>query len=74
METRQTLLQWEREEPMRHGAVEYPTVIGVRLSREQADQLRQLARADDRPVSAIIRRLVTETLSKQQTKEVMGVR
>ncbi len=55
---------------MRHGAIEYPRVVGVRLSREQADQLRQLARADNRPVSALIRRLVTETLSKQQTKEV----
>ncbi len=59
---------------MRHGAVEYPTVVGVRLSREQADQLRQLARRDDRPVSAIIRRLVTETLNEQQSKEVTGVR
>ena len=73
MEMRTTLLQYEREEAMRHGAVEYPTVIGVRLSREQADQLRQLARTDDRPVSAIIRRLVAETLNKQQTKEVAGV-
>ncbi len=59
---------------MRHGAVEYPTVVGVRLSREQADQLRQLARRDDRPVSAIIRRLVTETLNEQQSKEVTGVK
>ncbi len=59
---------------MRHGPVEYPTVVGVRLSREQADQLRQLARRDDRPVSAIIRRLVTETLNNQQSKEVTGVR
>ncbi len=59
---------------MRHGAIEYPTVVGVRLSREQADQLRQLARRDDRPVSAIIRRLVTETLNNQQSKEVTGVR
>ncbi len=58
---------------MQRGAIEYPTVVGVRLSREQADQLRQLARADDRPVSAIIRRLVTETLSKQQTEEVTEV-
>ena len=74
MEIRTTLLQYEREEAMRHGAVEYPTVIGVRLSREQADQLRQLARTDDRPVSAIIRRLVAETLNKQQAKEVTGVR
>jgi predicted transcriptional regulator len=59
---------------MRHGTIEYPTVVGVRLSREQADQLRQLARRDDRPVSAIIRRLVTETLNEQQSKEVTGVR
>jgi predicted transcriptional regulator len=56
---------------MRHRTIEYPTVVGVRLSREQADQLRQLARRDDRPVSAIIRRLVTETLNEQQSKEVV---
>ena len=59
---------------MHRGATQYSAVIGVRLSQEQADQLRQLARADDRPVSAIIRRLVTEILSKQETKEAAKVR
>ena len=53
---------------MQRGVVEYPEVIGIRLSRLQAQQLRQLARADDRPTSAWLRRLIAETLERHAPK------
>ena len=62
------------EDTMQHNTITYPAVFGVRLSREQAARLRQLAQADDRPVSAVLRRLVAETLEQQDQQEAAGVR
>jgi hypothetical protein len=49
---------------MQKGIENYPAVVAVRLTRQQADQLRQRAQEDDRPASALIRRILTEALNK----------
>jgi hypothetical protein len=51
---------------MQKGVTEYPIVVGVRLSHQQADQLRQLARQDDRPTSVLLRRIITTALAKKR--------
>ncbi len=54
---------------MQRGTI-YPEVITVRLSRGQADQLRQVAQADDRPISALLRRLIAQSLAEKQEAHV----
>ncbi len=52
--------------------VTYPITIGVRVTADQARQLRDLAAIDDRPPSALARRLLVDALERQTrtTKEV----
>jgi len=46
------------------GEIEYQSVISVRLPKQEADRLRQLARADDRPIGAYTRRLIRSGLDQ----------
>ena len=48
------------------GVITYPTVIGIRLTADQAAQLRQAAAKDDRPPGSLARRIIIEHLAKQQ--------
>ena len=56
---------------MQNTAIRYPVTFGVRLPASAAEQLRQLAAADDRPPTALARRLLIEALEqkKQQVPE-----
>ncbi len=49
---------------MQRGVVIYPALVGVRLTREQAAKLNQLAAADDRPAGTLARRLLGEALDQ----------
>ena len=49
--------------------VAYPITIGVRVTADQAQRLRDLAEADDRRPSALARRLLIESLDRYTTKE-----
>jgi hypothetical protein len=51
---------------MQRGVIEYPVVVGVRLSHQQADQVRRLARENDRPTSVLLRRMIAESLEQKQ--------
>lgn len=56
---------------MQRGVVTYPALVGVRLTREQAAKLNELAAADDRPAGTLARRLLGEALDRIEiTKEV----
>jgi hypothetical protein len=57
---------------MQRGTI-YPEVISIRLSRGQADQLRQAAQEDDRPISALLRRLITTTLAEKRKERTVPV-
>lgn len=43
----------------------YNTLVGLKVSRELADEIRRLAREEDRTLSAYLRRLVTQSLRQQ---------
>jgi predicted transcriptional regulator len=43
----------------------YPVVFGVRLSADQADKVRSMAKADDRPTSVVLRRLISDALARE---------
>jgi predicted transcriptional regulator len=42
-----------------------PTPFTVRLPQTIRDQLEQFARADDRPVGALVRKILTEWLKRR---------
>ena len=50
------------------GVINYPTVIGIRLTQDQAAQLRQIAANDDRAPGAVARRIIAEALAKREAK------
>ena len=47
------------------GVTTYPTVIGIRLTADQAAQLRQIAAKDDRAPGALARRIIATHLAKR---------
>ena len=57
---------------MQRGTI-YPEVISIRLSQGQADQLRQVAQEDDRPLSALLRRLITNALAEKRKERTVPV-
>lgn len=44
-------------------------LVGVRLSERDAERLRKMAEADDRPVSAMARKLLGEQLRRAESAE-----
>ena len=47
----------------------YPELIAIKVTREQADDIRRAAEADDRPVSHFLRRVLAEVLQKRSADE-----
>jgi hypothetical protein len=47
----------------------YPELIAIKVTREQADDIRRAAEADDRPVSHFLRRVLAEVLQKRRSDE-----
>ncbi|MBI3046852.1 MAG: ribbon-helix-helix protein, CopG family [Acidobacteria bacterium] len=43
----------------------YDVFLGVKIPREMAEELRRLARADERSVSAFLRRLLAAALAER---------
>lgn len=54
---------------MQRGILEYPAMVGVRLTAQQAAKLRELAAADDRPPSTLARRILADALARWGTPE-----
>jgi len=48
----------------------YTVSVGVRLSIDEAEQLRQLAKEQDRPMAALARKLIAESLKQIDTAAV----
>ena len=51
------------------GVITFPAIVGVRLTADQAAQLRNLAAQDDRAPGALARRIIVEHLAKWQTDQ-----
>ena len=51
---------------------EFDTVVSFRLRKDEAERLRQLARADDRPVSSFMRRVVLGQLQQVSDRQQVG--
>ena len=51
---------------------EFDTVVTFRLQKDEAERLRQLARADDRPVSSYMRRVVLSQLWQSSDRQPVG--
>lgn len=64
----------EREETMQRGVITYPVVVGVRLPADQAERIRRIAEADDRPASSLLRRIIAKGLDQYEQQGVTGVR
>jgi hypothetical protein len=47
----------------------YPELIAIKVSREQAEEIRRAAEADDRPVSHFLRRVLAEVLPRRAAPE-----
>jgi hypothetical protein len=43
----------------------FPSIVAVKLSRDVAHELRRRARADDRTLSSLVRRLLTDAVKKE---------
>jgi hypothetical protein len=46
----------------------YPELIAIKVTREQAEEIRRAAAADDRPVSHFLRRLLAQVLPHQEAE------
>jgi uncharacterized protein (DUF1778 family) len=47
----------------------YPELIAIKVTREQAEDIRRAAEADDRPVSHFLRRVLAEVIQKREPDE-----
>jgi hypothetical protein len=47
----------------------YPELIAIKVTREQAEDIRRAAEADDRPVSHFLRRLLAQAVPHQPTAD-----
>ena len=47
----------------------YPELIGLKLSRELAEEIRRQAREDDRTVSGYLRRIIMAAVRPAQARE-----
>jgi len=56
--------------PGRYTDAAYTVSVGLRLSIDEAEQLRQLAKEQDRPMSALARKLVAESLKQIEAAAV----
>ena len=61
----------EGDMPQR-GTTEYEEVISFRLPKDEAERLRQIARADDRTVGALSRKLIRTGLQQLTSQQQAG--
>ena len=57
---------------MTRGNVKYPQTFGVRLTLDQAEKLRAIAAIDDRPPTALARRMIVEALERYSPENREG--